>query len=148
MICFFPEELPPIDEPVWQGFHRLLIEPSPAYNDFLLRHHEHDFYFTQGNPFRMGFLWAGCATGGIDRDTSGNQNDLLYLYNQNKRFRKYIKEKIHNGELTRQDMVNVLSPSRLNQNQNSETEGSEKSRISRKLIEQWKLQAELSSERK
>lgn len=83
--------------------HWDVLNISRVCKDLCPPNHQHQWVFGQASPYRLGYIWYGCAIG------SGRAGHLASEYELSEEFRKYIAEQEHQKKLTRTQSLTLLS---------------------------------------
>jgi hypothetical protein len=73
--------------------------------DFFPTNHVHQWMFAQGSPYYFfGATSGGCAVGG-----GRHVSEVCQIYESSTDFRAFIKRKLHDGSLTRSNLIALVS---------------------------------------
>src|SRR5579862_3123162 len=83
--------------------HWDVLKISRVCKDLCPPNHQHQWVFGQASPYRLGYIWYGCAIG------AGRPGYLASEYELSEEFRTYITEQEHQNKLTRTQSLTLLS---------------------------------------
>jgi len=88
--------------PTWER-----VTETRFHQDFLSTEHVHNWIFAQGSPYYFfGTTWGECAIG-----AGRHSSEVCEMYDSDPEFRAFIQTKLHDGSLTKSNLVALVSSS-------------------------------------